>query len=129
MIGDGPLLRLVEEEFWGVPWGAERWLEFQMVRGSYEITAAFDPPAVKKDGNPETFIYHVQGPNAFDTISALTDAPIREIDFYRFEEIELAGYRVRAFGHGMYTEPGFEFHGPWDHAKEIKKQGNQKRNP
>lgn len=120
LFGDGPLLRLGEEEFWGVPWGAERWLEFQLEKGDYDVTASFDPPTAKKEGDPETFIYQVQGPNAYDTLAELTDANIREISFYRFEEIELAGRPVRAFGHGMSTQPGFEFHGPWEYADEIK---------
>lgn len=120
LFGDGPLLRLGEEEFWGVPWGAERWLEFQLETGDYDVTASWDPPTAKKEGDPETFIYQVQGPNAFDALSELTDANIRDIPFYRFEEIELAGYPVRAFGHGMSTQPGFEFHGDWAHAEDVK---------
>jgi len=121
LFGDGPLLRLDENEFWGVPWGAERWLEFQLEKGDYDVTATWDPPTAQKDGgDPETFIYQVQGPTAYDTLSELTDANIREIPFYRFEEIDLAGRPVRAFGHGMSTQPGFEFHGPWEYAAEIK---------
>lgn len=122
LIGDGPLLRLGEEEFWAVPWGAERWLEFQLERGGYDLTARFDPPTAKKPpgGTPETFIYQVQGPSAFDTLKQLTDAAIEDVPFYRFEEIELAGHAVRAFGHGMSTQPGFEFHGPWEDAEAVK---------
>jgi len=120
LIGDGPLLRLGEEEFWGVPWGAERWLEFQLETGDYDVTASFDPPTAKKEGDPETFIYQVQGPDAFDTLDKLTDTDVRDIPFYRFEDIDLAGYDVRAFGHGMSTQPGFEFHGDWADAAAVK---------
>ncbi|MGQ4556526.1 aminomethyl transferase family protein [Halobellus sp. GM3] len=121
LIGDGPLLRLGEEEFWGVPWGAENWLEYQLDVGDYDVTASFDPPTAKKDGgDPESFIIQVQGPDAYATLSKLTDADIKDIGFYKFREITLAGKRVRAFGHGMSTQPGFEFHGPFEHADEIK---------
>jgi vanillate/3-O-methylgallate O-demethylase len=120
LMGDGPLLRLGKEEFWGVPWGAERWLEYQLETGDYDVTASFDPPTAKKEGDPETFVIQVQGPNAHDTLTELTDAEITGIPFYSFEEIELAGVSVRAFGHGMSTQPGFEFHGPFEHAEELK---------
>lgn len=120
LMGDGPLLRLGEEEFWCVPWGAERWLEYQLEEGDYDVTAEFDPPTARQAGDPDTFVIQVQGPNAHDTLMELTDAAILDIPFYSFEEIDLAGFDVRAFGHGMSTQPGFEFHGPFEHAAELK---------
>lgn len=120
LIGDGPLLRLGEDRFWGVPWGAENWLRYNLETTDADVTAEFDPPTATKDGDPETFIYQVQGPNAFAVLESLTDADLGSIGFYRFEEVTLAGHAVRAFGHGMSTQPGFEFHGPWSDAEAVK---------
>lgn len=120
LIGDGPLLRLGEEEFWGVPWGAEQWIAFNLERGDYDVSFDIDPSTAKRGGNPELFIYQVQGPNAHAVLETVTDVDLLDIGFYSFEEIDLAGSPVRAFGHGMSTQPGFELHGDWKYAAAVK---------
>ena len=121
LLGDGPLLKFDDETFWGVPWGAENWLRYHLETTDLDVEASFDPPTAAKDGgDPETFIYQVQGPKAHDVLAELTDDDLESIGFYQFETVTLAGHEVRAFGHGMSTQPGFEFHGPWTDAEAVK---------
>jgi len=119
IMGDGPLLRLGEEEFWGVPTCSD-WILYNAEAGDYDVETELDPLTPMQEGIPDTFIFQVQGPNTHDVLDQLTDADLRDLGFYRFEEIELAGREVRAFGHGMNTETGYEFHGPYEYADEIR---------
>lgn len=50
----------------------------------------------------------------------VTDADLGSIPFYHFEEIDLAGVDTLAVGHGMSTEFGFEFIGPFEHAETVR---------
>lgn len=120
IMGDGPLLRLGETEFYGPGIHATKWLKFNIETGEYDVTAEFEPPTPLLPGDPAHFVYQVQGPNSYDVLEKLTDADLREIGFYAFEDITLAGREVRAFGHGMSPESGFEFHGPYEYADEIR---------
>lgn len=117
LLGDGPLLRLGEEEFWGVPTSAS-WLEYNVETGEYDVEATFDPPS--PDGEPDTFIYQIQGPNAMAVLEAAAGETVRDIGFYQFDDVTIAGHDVRALGHGMNTEPGLELHGPYEQAAAVK---------
>lgn len=119
IMGDGPLLRLGKEEFWGVP-TCSNWVVYNVETGEYDVDIEVDPITPKQPGNPDTFIFQVQGPNSLEMLDEVTDADLASIGFYEFEEIELAGRNVRAFGHGMNTEEGFEFQGPYEYAEEIR---------
>lgn len=120
IMGDGPLLRLGEEEFYGPGMHATKWLQFNIETGDYDVSAEIEPPTPLLPGDPETFVFQVQGPNAYDVIGELTDADLHDIGFYRYENITLADREIRAFGHGMSPEAGFEFHGPYEYAEEIR---------
>lgn len=120
IMGDGPLLRLGEHEFTGPGIHATKWLQFNLETGDYDVTARIEPPTPMLPGDPEQFVYQVQGPKAYAVLEELTDADLASIGFYRFREITLSGREVRAFGHGMSPESGFEFHGPYEYADEIR---------
>lgn len=118
--GDGPILRFGENEFWGVPIFTGDWINYNVETGDWDVSVEVEFPTSYLDGDPEKFIYQVQGPNAMDVLERVTDADLREISFYGFEEITLAGHEVIAFGHGMNTEAGFEFIGPFEHAEDVR---------
>lgn len=119
--GDGPVLRLAENEFWGVPVYTGDWFRYNVETGDWDVSLDVEFPTSYLDDDPELFIYQVQGPNAMDVLEELTDADLHDIGFYRFETIDLAGRDVRTLGHGMSTEAGFEFHGPYEQSEEIRK--------
>lgn len=120
IMGDGPLLRLDDHEFSGPGIHASKWLQFNLEKGDYDVAAHIEPPTPLLAGDPEQFVFQVQGPKAYEVLEQLTEANLGNIGFYRFQEIDLAGREVRAFGHGMSPESGFEFHGPYEHADEIR---------
>lgn len=120
IMGDGPLLRLDDDEFYGPGIHATKWLQFNIETGDYDVEADIEPPTPLLPGDPDEFVFQVQGPNAYDLLEELTDADLDDIGFYAFETITLAGREVRAFGHGMSPEAGFEFHGPYEYADELR---------
>ena len=118
--GDGPILKLDDERYWGVPVYTGDWFTYNVETGDYDVDLEVEMPTSYLDGDPELFIFQVQGPKALDILGELTDADLADIGFYRFRDIELAGHEVRALGHGMSLEAGFEFHGPFEVADEIR---------
>lgn len=66
------------------------------------------------------FTYQVQGPNAINVLKTVTDANLREIPFFDFEEIDGGGHDIRALRHGMAGEIGFELQGPHAHADDVR---------
>lgn len=120
VMGDGPLLRLGKEEFFGPGIHATKWLQFNLETNDYDVMAEIEPPTPMLSGNPQEFVFQVQGPKSYDVLDKLTDDDFREIGFYRFDDITLAGREIRAFGHGMSPEAGFEFHGPYEYAAELR---------
>ncbi len=113
-MGDGPLLRLGDEEFYAPGMHATKWIQYNIETGDYDVTAEIEPPTSLLPGDPEKHVLQLQGPNAYDILDELTDDDFRNIGFYRFEEIELAGYETIALGHGMSPEAGFEFIGSFE---------------
>lgn len=122
LIGDGPLLRLDEREFYGAGIHGTKWLQFNLETGDYDVAVEIEPPSplLPSDRSPEKFVYQIQGPNTGDVLEQLTDDEFREIGFFAFEEITLAGRDVIAFGHGMSPEAGYELIGPYEYADEIR---------
>lgn len=120
IMGDGPLLRLDDNEFYGPGIHATKWLQYNLETNEYDVTAEIEPPTPSLSGDPESFVYQVQGPHAYDVLHKLTDDNVEDVGFYRFKTISLAGREIRAFGHGMSTESGLELHGPYEYAQEIR---------
>ena len=121
IMGDGPLLRLGEEEFYGPGVLSANWVKFHQERGDYDVDVEIEPRTSALDGDPEKFVFQVQGPNARDVLEQVTDAErLEDVGFYEFEEIELGGHPAIALGHGMSTEFGFEFIGDFGHADAVR---------
>lgn len=119
IIGDGPLLRLRDDEFYGPGVLSANWVRYNVERGDWDVTVETEPRSSALDGDPENFVYQVQGPHALAVLEQVTDANLDDIGFFRFEEIDLAGTETIALGHGMSTEPGFELIGPFEAAAEV----------
>lgn len=121
VIGDGPLLRFDEEEFYSAGIFGTKWMQYTLETGDYDVSMEIEPPSRLLPGRtPERYVYQVQGPATETIIDELTDDPFRDIDFFGFDRITLAGHEVIAFGHGMSTEAGYELIGPYDHAEDLR---------
>jgi len=119
IIGDGPLLRLDEAEFYGPGVLSANWVKYNQEVGDYDATVEMEPRTSAHPGDPENFVFQVQGPRALEILESLTDADLEDVGFYRFREITLAGHEMIVLGHGMSTEPGFEFIGPFEHGEAV----------
>jgi len=120
-IGDGVLQRLGEEEF--VLSGkspAANWLAYHLQKGDYDATETIYPKSSETDDDPHFFTYQVQGPNALDVMTEVTDAPLEDVPFFDFTEVSIDGLEARALRHGMAGEPGFELQGPYEHGEDIE---------
>ncbi|MGQ4557602.1 aminomethyl transferase family protein [Halobellus sp. GM3] len=120
IIGDGPMLRLGDEEFYSGGMLSANWVRYNLETGDYDATVETEPRTSAHEGDPENFIFQVQGPNARAVLEQVTDADLDSIPFYRFETIDLAGVETIALGHGMSTEFGFEFIGPFEQAEQVR---------
>ena len=120
LLGDGPLLRLGEEEFYGPGVLSANWVRYHAETGDYDVDVETEPRTSALSGDPERFVYQVQGPHAPDVLEGLTDADLEEIGFFQFEEVDFAGCETIVLGHGMSTEPGVELIGPFDQAATVK---------
>lgn len=120
-LGDGVLQRIGDETF--VMSGkspAAHWLSYNIDVGSYDASETIYPKSSKTSNDPHFFTYQVQGPNAINVLEEVTDAPLRDIPFFNFGEITIAGYDIRALRHGMAGEIGFELQAPYEYGEEIK---------
>lgn len=109
VITDGVLMRLGEDSFSTQSMTA-MWSAFVAQRDGYDVT-------VSKD---DTFQFQVSGPTALATCQAATGEELTDIRFMRFREVTIAGRQVLALRQGMAGEIGFEFHGPAEHAEEVR---------
>ena len=120
LIGDGPLLRIGDEEYYGPGVLSANWVRYHAETGDDDVNITTEPRSSALDGDPERFVYQVQGPHALEVLGGLTEKDLDEIGFFRFEEVEFAGCDTIVLGHGMSTEPGFELIGPFEHAVAVK---------
>ncbi|MDR9431596.1 MAG: aminomethyl transferase family protein [Natronomonas sp.] len=107
VIAEGILYRIGEEEYRTQHLAS--WPKYNAETGDYDVTAEIH----------DSFIYQVQGPNSIAVLEQLTDEPLREIDFMKVAEIELAGREVVVIRQGMSGEIGFELQGPEEYGQEI----------
>jgi vanillate/3-O-methylgallate O-demethylase len=120
VIGDGPLLRLDDDVFYGPGVLSANWVRYHAETGDWDATVETEPRTSAHPGDPEKFVYQVQGPNAPAVLEQVTDADLDSIGFYAFEEMDLAGVETVALGHGMSTEAGFEFIGPYGASERVR---------
>jgi len=120
IIGDGPMLKLAEEEYYSAGMLAANWVRYNVETGDYDVAVETEPRTSAHEGDPEKFVFQVQGPNARAVLEQVTDDDLASIPFYSFETIDLAGVETIALGHGMSTEFGFEFIGPYEKADQVR---------
>ncbi len=120
VIGDGPLLRLAADEYYGPGVLSANWVRYNAETGDYDVAVETEPRTSAIDGDPEQFVYQVQGPNAAAVLDRVADESLDDVGFYEFDEVTLDGHDVVALGHGMSTEAGFEFIGPFEHAEAVR---------
>lgn len=123
LIADAILFYLEENSFKisGTPI-APNWIQYNLEKGDYDASAKEDPTTELRDeGAPETFRYQIQGPNATDVMEEVIDGSLPDIPLFNFEEISIDGRDVKALGHSMATEAGFEIWGPYEHGEPIQK--------
>ncbi|HKJ57593.1 MAG TPA: aminomethyl transferase family protein [Halobacteriales archaeon] len=120
VIGDGPLLRLDDDVFYGPGVLSANWVRYTVETGDWDVEVETEPRTSAHPGDPEQFVFQVQGPNAPEVLEGVTDADLDAIGFYAFEEIDLAGVETVALGHGMSTEAGFEFIGPYEGSEQVR---------
>ncbi|GGM63055.1 vanillate/3-O-methylgallate O-demethylase [Halarchaeum rubridurum] len=122
IIGDGPMLRVDDDEYYGPGVLSANWVKYNQETGDYDADVDIEARTSALDGDPDKFVYQVAGPNAPEVLADLTDADLGSIGFYNFEEITFGGADgVLALGHGMSTEAGgFEFVGDFEDSERVR---------
>lgn len=121
LIGDAILFYLEEDllKLTGTPI-SPNWVLYNLETGGYDASAHADERYHDKDEPHDTFRYQLQGPNTLDVMEDVTDGPLPDIGFFNFEAVTIAGRDVRALGHSMSADTGFEIWGPWEYNEEIR---------
>ncbi len=122
VIGDAILFYLDENRLClvGRP-TAHNWVQYNLETGGYDATVERDErTAFNPTGRRTVFRYQVQGPNALELLENLNGGPLPKIPFFNMGEITIAGRKVRALGHGMAGQPGYELFGPWEERDEVR---------
>lgn len=119
LIGDGILFHLEENKFNLVGYGPINWVQYHLETGDYDATYRRDEHCGIREGPPEVFRYQVQGPDALKVIKEALDGDLPDIPFFNFGEVSIAGHEINALRHGMMSEAGYEFFGPWEYQDDV----------
>jgi vanillate/3-O-methylgallate O-demethylase len=125
VIGDGILFHLQENSLLFVGRApSASWIQFHAETGGFNVTTKKDDRSPSRPGGKPVvrthYRFQIQGPNAKHVIEKLNGGPIPEIKFFRMDEINIAGRKVRALRHGMAGAPGLEIWGPYAEGEEIR---------
>lgn len=125
VIGDGILFHLDENEFVFVGRApAANWLQYHGETGGYDIEVEKDDRSpMRPNGKQVTRRYwrfQVQGPNAWQVLEKVHGGSLEQVKFFRMEEMNVAGQRVRTLRHGMAGAPGLELWGPYETYDEVR---------
>ncbi|PCI05603.1 MAG: glycine cleavage system protein T [Hyphomicrobiales bacterium] len=100
------------------------WLQFHAETGGYDVKITRDDRSPGITGGKAVtrrhYRYQIQGPNASKILEKLNGGPLPEIKFFNFDEITIAGRKVKALRHGMAGAPGLEVWGPYEEGEEIR---------
>ncbi|MEM6729330.1 MAG: aminomethyl transferase family protein, partial [Pseudomonadota bacterium] len=120
-IGDGICLQL-EQDYFRIagPTIVVNWTQFVAQSEGFDVEIERHESMAMRPGDPEIFIYQIQGPEALATVQAAADGALPEIGFFGIGSFTIAGKPVRALRHGMAGSPGFEIFGPWQDAMAVK---------
>jgi len=122
IVTDGILERTGEDGYTlsGIP-AAQNWVRYHGETGGYDVAFATDPSSAFRGGkDPVLFRYQVQGPLARELVETVLGGPVPSAKFFHSVPVERSGMRFRALRHNMAGQDGYEFIGPWEHAKSVK---------
>jgi vanillate/3-O-methylgallate O-demethylase len=122
IVTDGILHRVAEQQFIlsGIP-AAQNWVKYHGEKGGYDVKFVTDPSSAFRGGaDPTLFRYQVQGPLAAELVERVFGGPLPPAKFFHSIPVSLNGMDFRALRHNMAGQAGFEFIGPWEHAKAVK---------
>jgi vanillate/3-O-methylgallate O-demethylase len=122
IVTDGILLRIAEQKYMltGIP-AAQNWVKYHGEQGGYDVEFATDPSSAFRGGkDPWQFRYQVQGPRARDLVETVFGGPLPPAKFFHTTPVTLDGMNFRALRHNMAGQDGYEFIGPWEHARAVK---------
>jgi vanillate/3-O-methylgallate O-demethylase len=113
VIGDSVVVALEDDEFevLGTPVNAN-WLQFRAEQGKYKVEFDVDPMAPYNTKERRFFRYQIQGPRALQIVEKAAGGSLPAIKFFHVGEFKIAGVAVRALGHTMTRQAGFEIFGP-----------------
>ena len=125
VIGDGILFHLEPNKLLFVGRApSANWIQFHAETGKWDVKTSKDDrsPSITKGKavHRNHYRFQIQGPNAKHVIEKLNGGPIPDIKFFRMDEINIAGRKVRALRHGMAGAPGLEIWGPYEEGEEIR---------
>jgi vanillate/3-O-methylgallate O-demethylase len=125
VIGDGILFHLEQNKLLFVGRApSANWIQFHAETGKWDVKTSKDDrsPSITKGKaiHRNHYRFQIQGPNAKHVIEKLNGGPIPDIKFFRMDEINIAGRKVRALRHGMAGAPGLEIWGPYEEGEEIR---------
>lgn len=121
LIGDGILFFLDDDllKLTGTPI-APNWVEYNIQQGQYEVDTHADERYWDKDKPHETFRFQLQGPDAVTVMEDAADSDVPNIPFFNIGEFSIAGVEIKALGHSMIAEAGWEFWGPWEDRDVVR---------
>lgn len=124
-IGDGILFHLAPGEMFmcGAPF-AVNWVRYNADHTELDVRAEYEPRSpVYANGHGNTrrsCRYQIQGPHAWALLEHLNGGPIKDVRFFHFTELSIAGHRVHGLRHGMAGAPGLEIWAPWELRDELR---------
>ena len=97
------------------------WVQFHAETGGWAVAVERDElTPLNPSGRRRVYRYQLEGPQAPALLEKLHGKPVPELRFFRWEWLELAGYRVRVMRHGMVGYFGVELSGPYEEGPAVK---------
>jgi vanillate/3-O-methylgallate O-demethylase len=95
------------------------WIQFNAETAGYDVEAERDEGIHFRGGDPQLYIYQIQGPHALDLMKDVSAGRLTDLSFFHIGETKIKGKSVRVLRHGMAGVPGYELFGPWADAGVI----------
>lgn len=108
--GEGVLYPVAADEFVYQGGGAD-WLRYHFEQESWDAEARID--------TPDTFVFHVQGPQSLAIMEQATGEKLRDIRFLWSRMSRIAEADVRVLRMGVTGELGYEVHGPSEYGNDV----------
>ncbi|HTF94140.1 MAG TPA: aminomethyl transferase family protein, partial [Verrucomicrobiae bacterium] len=108
--GEGVLFKVTDDDFAYQGGGAD-WLNHWLQKGKWDAEARID--------SPDTFVFHVQGPQSLAVIEKATGESFRDVRFLWSKKSKIAGAEVLVLRMGVTGELGYEVHGPSEWGNDV----------